>query len=171
MNGNKDKRHWLFEIKVALVALAASVLYFGLTFTIKNKGILQSGSFNNIPPTLMPRIIAVLAIITSCAMLASAVSGYKKAEKGPEGEKAESLLSFLDKDKVVVIVLFVVYLVLMNLVGYVISTILMAMAVLTYIDRSHMIRNIIYSVAFPLVCYFVFNHVLQIWLPAGMLFG
>lgn len=167
----KDKRSWLFEIKVALVALALSGLYFGLTFTIKARGILQGGSFNNIPPTLMPRIIAVLAIISSCAMLAEAVSGYKKAEQGPEGAKAESLFSFLDRDKVVVIALFVAYLLVMSLVGYLISTMLMSMAVLTYLDRKHMLRNILYSAAFPLVCYGVFNYVLQIWLPSGRFFG
>lgn len=167
----KDKRHWFFEIKVALTAMAFSVLYFGLTFTIKNKGILQSKNFNNIPPTLMPRIIAVVAIITSCAMLAEAVSGYRKAEKGPEGAKAESLLSFLDRDKVIIIAMFVAYLVVMSLVGYVISTILMSLAVLTYLDRKHMVRNVIYSVIFPLICYFVFNQVLQLWLPAGRFFG
>ena len=171
MNRIKDKRYWLFEIKVALVALAFSVLYFGLTFTIKARGILQSGSFNNIPPTLMPRIIAVLAILTSCAMLAEAVSGYKKAEKGPDGVKAESLLSFLDKDKLVILVLFVAYLLVMGLVGYVVSTMLMSIAVLTYIERRHIIRNIIYSVAFPLVCYGVFDRILQLWLPSGRFFG
>lgn len=167
----KDKRYWLFEIKVALVALALSALYFCLTFTIKAKGILQSGSFNNIPPTLMPRIIAVLAIITSCAMLAEAVSGYKKAERGPEGAKAESLFSFLDRDKLVVIALFIAYLLVMRLVGYLISTMLMSIAILTYLDRKHMLRNIIYSVLFPAACYGVFEYVLQIWLPSGRFFG
>lgn len=167
----KDKRHWFYEIKVALVAVALSALYFGLTFTIKNKGILQSKNFNNIPPTLMPRIIAVVAIITSCAMLTEAVSGYRKAESSPEGGKAESLFSFLDKDKLIIIGLFAAYLIVMSLVGYVISTILMSLAVLTYLDRRHMVRNVIYSVAFPLICYGVFNYVLQLWLPAGRFFG
>lgn len=171
MNRVKDKRYWLFEIKVALLALALSVLYFGLTFTIKAKGLLINVSYNSISPSLMPRIIAVMAIVVAFVMLAQAVSGYRKAEKGPEEAKAESLFSFLDRDKVILAVLIVVYLLLMNLVGYVISTALFSIVVLTYLDRKHMLRNVIFSVVFPLACYGVFDRVLQIWLPAGKLFG
>ena len=166
----KDKKYWLYEVKIAVISFVSAVLYLMLTFTISSKGILKS-NYNSISPELMPRIIGVVAVIVSVLMLIQAVSSYKKAENATDDKKSESILSFLDKDKIVIIAMLVVYLLLLNILGYVISTIILSAAILNYLDKKHIKRNIIFSVIFPLACFIIFNYILQIWLPMGIFFS
>ncbi len=166
----KDRKYWLYEVKIAIIAVVGAILYFMLTFTISSKGILKS-NYNSISPELMPRIIGVVAVIVSVLMLIQAVSNYKKAEVSSDNKKSESILSFLDKDKIIIIVMLIIYLLLINIIGYIISTILLSLAILNYLDRNHIKRNIVFSVIFPIACFIIFNYLLQIWLPMGIFFN
>jgi putative tricarboxylic transport membrane protein len=69
----------------------------------------------------------------------------------------------------VVALLLLGYILIFVPLGYAISTFLFMLAVTTYLDREHWIRNLIYAVVFSVVVYSIFVYVFGVQLPAGAL--
>lgn len=166
----KNKSDWLFEVKVGVVALVSSLVYFGLTYTIHAKGKLST-SYNSISPSLLPRVIGILSIAVSLMILVPAILKYLKARTASEQPPKETHPPIFTKDRLIILASLVVYLLIIKYVGYILDTILLVFFVLNYLEREHWVRNTIYAIVFPVVCYYIFNNLLSIWLPAGKIFS
>jgi putative tricarboxylic transport membrane protein len=147
-----------------------AVVYTTLAFMI------PASSFTTavVGPSVFPIAIGVILAITSLALL---IEGVLKArsEKVADTESAGSGVLYEPeenheqsfKNLLVIIGLLFGYILLFFSLGYVLSTILFIFSTTLYLDREHWIRNLIYSIVFPLVVFFLFNNVLSVYLPTG----
>ncbi len=163
----KSKKDYLFESMIGVISLVISVAYFALSYTI-GRNVSMKVQMNSIEPTLFPRAIGVVAIIISLTILIPAVLGYIRASSTDTTTTERPKV--ITKDRLVIVISLIVYLIIMQYIGYIVSTIIVALVILNYIDKSKWKRNLIYSIFFPIVCFFVFNNLLSIWLPIGTIF-
>jgi hypothetical protein len=70
---------------------------------------------------------------------------------------------------VVILALLAAYIFAFIPLGYPLSTFLFLAAITTYLDRSRLIRNLVYAALFSAVVYVVFNYGLRVSLPLGVL--
>ncbi|MET3696631.1 putative tricarboxylic transport membrane protein [Bacillus oleivorans] len=150
-----------------VVVLAFAVVYTVMAFRLPPPA---SGSVV-IGPSVFPGAIGILLIVTSVILV---ISGFlerrqdKAKQAAKDGSKEEGEPQ--DKKKVFLLSLFLLgYVVLFVPLGYLISTALFILSVTMYLDRKAWIRNVIYSLAFPITVYFVFDRVLSVYLPLGPL--
>jgi putative tricarboxylic transport membrane protein len=150
-----------------LVILAFALIYTFMAFRLPE----PASNSVVIGPSVFPGTIGVLLIITSVILM---INGWletrqtktKQETKEASQEEGEQQ----DKRKVFLISLFLLgYIVLFVPLGYLLSTALFILCVTLYLDRKHWIRNVIFSVAFPVTVYFLFDRVLSVYLPVGPL--
>jgi putative tricarboxylic transport membrane protein len=147
------------------------VLAFAITFTIMAFRLPPSPSGSVVVgPSVFPATIGILLIVTSIILIISGLlelrqNNNKIVKEDTEGEGEQQ-----DKKKVLLISLILfAYVVLFVPLGYIISTVLFILSLTMYLDRKHWIRNIIYSLAFSITVYFVFDRLLSVYLPLGPL--
>ena len=164
---NKSKRDYLIEALVGLGCFVLAAVYFALSFMITNKAVTNLKT-NSIEPTLFPRAISLIAAVVSLTMFVPAFLKYLKtpADNGVPDEVRPKVIT---QDRLVIWGCMIAYLILVKPLGYMISTFLLSAVLLNYVKREKWIRNLIFSLAFSVICYLVFNNVLSIWLPQGFL--
>ncbi|MDQ0217666.1 tripartite tricarboxylate transporter TctB family protein [Peribacillus cavernae] len=150
------------------------VFLFALIYTIMAFRLPASSSQNAvIGPSVFPTAIGILLIVTSVMLIGKGIieqrqqKGMQEPEKKSEeeGEKQDSKKVF------VLSLLLLGYVLLFFPLGYLISTALFILSVTMFLDRGHWIRNVIYSLAFPVTIYLIFDRVLAVYLPLGPLGG
>jgi putative tricarboxylic transport membrane protein len=147
-----------------------AVIYTTLAFMI------PASSFTTavVGPSVFPIAIGVLLAITSLALLINGIIESRSERVmdtesigngvlyEPEENHEQSSINLL-----VIIGLLFGYILLFFSLGYVLSTILFIFSTTVYLDRQNWIRNLIYSIVFPVVVFFLFNDVLSVYLPTG----
>jgi putative tricarboxylic transport membrane protein len=129
---------------------------------------IPESSFENTPvgPKAVPIAIGV-ALAT--ASLALAIRGFvwgRSRRDAASGDEAPPQ----DLRKLGVVALMLLgYILIFVPLGYAISTFLFMLAVTTYLDREHWMRNLVYAVVFSVVVYSIFVYVFGVQLPAGVL--
>ena len=129
---------------------------------------IPESSFENTPvgPKAVPIAIGV-ALAT--ASLALAIRGFvwgRSRREAASGDEAPPQ----DLRKLGVVALMLLgYILIFVPLGYAISTFLFMLAVTTYLDREHWMRNLVYAVVFSVVVYSIFVYVFGVQLPAGVL--
>lgn len=167
----KSKKELKQEIFVGIGAIVASVIYFCMAFSIKQKGLMLTTSANSLTPDTVPKIIGLIGIIVGFAIMIPAIIKYKKeAANLPDVAEDEVKIPFMTKDRIVIIASMCAYLLLIEILGYIIATILLAVGLLTYLEKGNYKKNILFAVIFVVACFLIFNDVLQIWLPLGIFF-
>jgi putative tricarboxylic transport membrane protein len=125
-------------------------------------------SFENavVGPKAVPIAIGVAL---AAASLALAIRGFvwgKSRRDAASGDEAPPQ----DLRKLGVVALMLLgYILIFVPLGYAISTFLFMLAVTTYLDREHWMRNLVYAVVFSVVVYSIFVYVFGVQLPAGVL--
>ena len=129
---------------------------------------IPESSFENTPvgPKAVPIAIGV-ALAT--ASLALAIRGFvwgRSRRDAASGDEAPPQ----DLRKLGVVALMLLgYILIFVPLGYAISTFLFMLAVTTYLDHEHWMRNLVYAVVFSVVVYSIFVYVFGVQLPAGVL--
>ena len=150
------------------------VLAFALTYTIIAFRLPPPASGSVvIGPSVFPGTIGILLIVLAIVLISSGLievrqnrTNVGKEEEVVKEEEGEPQ----DKKKVILLFLiFFGYMVLFVPLGYLISTVLFIFSLTMYLERKHWIRNIVYSLVFPIVVYFLFDRVLSVYLPLGPL--
>jgi putative tricarboxylic transport membrane protein len=139
-----------------------AVAYLVVAFTIPKP------SFEN--AVVGPRAVPIaIGVALAAASLALAIRGFVwgRSERDiASGDEAPPQ----DLRKLGVVALLLLgYILIFVPLGYAISTFLFMLAVTTYLDREHWIRNLIYAVVFSVVVYSIFVYVFGVQLPAGAL--
>lgn len=125
-------------------------------------------SFENavVGPKAVPIAIGVAL---AAASLALAIRGFvwgRSRREAASGDEAPPQ----DLRKLGVVALMLLgYILIFVPLGYAISTFLFMLAVTTYLDREHWMRNLVYAVVFSVVVYSIFVYVFGVQLPAGVL--
>ncbi len=156
------------------VMFVFALVYLAMAFQI------PQSSFRNaaVGPRALPIVIGLTLAVASLALV---VKGMREpAAREPSGEAAGGLPAEVFEEEtppqdpvrlVVVVGLLLAYIFAFIPLGYVISTFLFLLAVTMYLDRAHLVRNVVYSVVFPVLVYFVFTQLLTVALPPGLLGG
>jgi putative tricarboxylic transport membrane protein len=173
----KSKQDLWFEIKVSIFLLALAVIYVILTLV----GIETEGRFyaaGKLKSTTFPYFIGILFMASSAYLLIKSVFQYNRAikqEKETKGlavpEEAKRPFPWPLKESILPFGAFAVYIAVLRQIGFLVATILLSLSMLFYLNRKNWLRNIIFSIVFPLAVYLLFVKVLNIRLPVGILFG
>lgn len=111
---------------------------------------------------VFPLMVIVLTLGLSIVIFLQDHFGKEKSKK-------------LDIDKRVAMtigkstVIFIVYTLIFEHLGYILSTIVLLMGLLSILNKGKMKQNIIISIAFSAIAYYVFSKLLAISLPPGII--
>jgi putative tricarboxylic transport membrane protein len=157
-------------------SIAGGIIFvFAVVYTILAIRIPPS-SFKGavIGPSVFPITIGVLLAIASLALFIQGVTKAKRQSDTEEGSIGSGILHESEekheqssKKLFVIIALIFGYICLFFSLGYVLSTMLFIFSTTTYLNREYWKRNLIYSIAFPIMVFLLFNHVLAVYLPTG----
>lgn len=131
--------------------------------------IMESGKFpeDNVllmGPSFFPRILAVLMLIMSIALIVIALMGKsaKNAEK----------LDIRDpgiQRSIIALVATVIYLLLFKRLGFIIGSIIYLMFLMYLLKLRNYVKMVLVSVGVSLAVYYIFRVALSITLPLGLL--
>ena len=159
------KKNLRYEIYAELLFLILGVIYLGTAFTIEESSMKLNST--NLPPKFYPIIVGLAWVASVAFVLGSTIAKYKNAED--DGQPAK--LKFIPKNVLIAGGAFILYIVGLYVIGFIPSTLIFAIGILTFLEPKNLKTNIIYSVIFTMIVYVVFDRILTIYLPKGMLFG
>ena len=161
MNANRE------ELFASLVAGAFSLAYLVYAFFIPMPPLKPQ-----LGPAAFPKGIGVAMLILSGIYVFQQLRGGVKEDEeraaiiGAE-EKIQGKVNL--KRIGFILVLMVFYAFVFERLGYAISTFVVFMAGVFYLDRRHLVRDGIIAVISSFVLYYIFTTVLRVQLPAGPL--
>ena len=161
MNANREERIASF------VVAAFSLAYFVGTFLIPVPTLKQQ-----MGPSFFPKGIGVaMLILSGIYILQQFRGGVKEDEERAviigADEKIQGKVNL--KRIGFILVLMVFYAFVFERLGYAISTFVVFMVGVLYLDRRHLVRDGIIAVISSFVLYYIFTTVLRVQLPAGPL--
>jgi putative tricarboxylic transport membrane protein len=171
----KSKSELGFDIKIGIFLLGVALFYVLMTIVgikeprFQNAGLLGVSTF--------PRIVSLLLAGSALFVLGKAIYLYVKNEKqikaeGRDGqENVKKNIDFPVKEFFPVLSGSIVYIVLLHPLGFLLDSILLSLATLFYLNPKRRLRNILFSLLFPTAVSVLFNYVLTIYLPGGIIFG
>ncbi len=161
MNPNREERIASF------VVAAFSLAYFVGAFFIPMPTLKQQ-----MGPSFFPKGIGVAMLILSAIYVIQQLRGGVKEDEeraamiGAE-EKIQGKVNL--KRIGFIVVLMVFYAFVFERLGYAISTFVVFMVGVLYLDRHHLVRDGIIAIIASFVLYYVFTTILRVQLPAGPL--
>lgn len=179
------------ELISGAIVFAAGLFWYIASFDIRETAHLVQASF-------FPRIIAVGLMGTGGFLAVRGLIGWRREKDAPaeletgdaavlaepvepsaplEGEPG--MLDAEPEDRpmsttrrlLIIIGMLAVYAITIIPVGYIITTFLFLVAMTMFIDRAHWLRNLIFAAVFTATVYVLFNEVLKVILPGGILEG
>jgi len=161
MNANREERIASF------VVAAFSLAYFVGTFLIPVPTLKQQ-----MGPSFFPKGIGVaMLILSGIYILQQFRGGVKEDEERAviigADEKIQGKVNL--KRIGFILVLMAFYAFVFERLGYAISTFVVFMAGVLYLDRRHLVRDGIIAVIASFVLYYIFTTVLRVQLPPGPL--
>lgn len=135
---------------------------------------------SNIPQTLGPQAmpIGVLILIIICAVFIfinespgkNTVEPKADAEAARKADAVSTISAGFDKYKTVVLVVagLLVYAVMLEPVGFIISTTLLVLYSARLFEKGKWVRNIASSLLFSVAVYYTFVNLLDVMLPSGI---
>lgn len=156
---------------------------FGLGYTVVALGIPADTSENSVVgPAVFPLLFGTLILVGGLAL---AVGGLRTAQRTtgrPEaaapdapppaaGTGAAAPTVRTKRSLSVLVAMLAGYAVLFIPLGYLLSTAVFLMALMTYLNRRRVLTNLLFSVLFPVAVYLLFGFALRVTLPAGILSG
>lgn len=109
-------------------------------------------------PDFFPKVVSVILFILSGMIL---YGNLKKIRKNTKNN--------MDKNTLIIIVLFAIYIFIMGKIGYLVSTILFALSIISILKKDNIILKIVYSILFPVGLYLLFTYAFKVSLPVGIL--
>ena len=161
MNANREERIASF------VVAAFSLAYFVGTFLIPVPTLKQQ-----MGPSFFPKGIGVaMLILSGIYILQQFRGGVKEDEERAviigADEKIQGKINL--KRIGFILVLMAFYAFVFERLGYAISTFVVFMAGVLYLDRRHLVRDGVIAVIASFVLYYVFTTILRVQLPPGPL--
>lgn len=134
----------------------------------------------NIPMAVGPHVwpICILVLLIACAVpmlwKRSSVPANTMSEPPTEGTAASTGLNWYASPGAAAILTvagLVIYALLLDTLGFLVSTVLLVLYQSRVIQRGHWVRNIATAVIFSVLLYFGMTELLSVKLPAGLLGG
>ena len=152
--------------KASFDFLSGSIsIIFGLIYAFFAYNLKRSPMGDPLAPSIFPLIVAGgLVLFGIMLVMKSNIGELKLAFEKIKASTTET--SILSRKMIIMTVLgSVVYAIIFDHLGYVISTFLFITFIMTILERNKLKRNIIVSLIFSIVVYYVFFYLLGISLP------
>lgn len=158
MENNKKAAN--FDFLTGSISVVLGVVYGFLAYTLK-----RSPMGNPLAPSMFPLILAAGMIIFGIILIfRSDLDSTKRAfKKIKETATANDKLS--QKMILLTVLASLVYALILEHFGYVISTFIFMMAILTITNGKKWVKNSIVALLFSVVVYYIFFYLLGISLP------
>lgn len=147
------------------------IMLFAIAYLIGSLFIKRT-KFVSIGAEFMPRIYGLILLLLAVCQVYQSFLEAKQFMAIPEENEAEQKDT---KNVVLTFILIIAYVALMELLGFVVSSmifLLLMSKLLAPVDtRYNHIAAIIFSVMLPLGTYFLFRRVMHLSLPIGIIFG
>jgi len=132
-------------------------------------------NLHDVTATLVPRLFGTLAVIFSVVAIAFRAASFfwgfekKKVSLGgsaeiPEGVEIEGAMNLY-----MAIALSVAYVILAELIGFIVSTVVIVFAYLWFAQYRRVVFGLIFSVATSVILYWLFYTILKVNLPVGFI--
>ena len=119
-------------------------------------------------PKAFPRLLGIGLLITAAMLLAEMIKARKApppAESKPAGDAGVSTYKIVAG----IVVVTGIYFVLFERLGYAVATSLFLLVMTSYFHKGKWVTNVLTSVLYSFISYYVFTKLLGVNLPAGIL--
>lgn len=131
-------------------------LSLGLGFIVESSKISQTAYGSNVGPDIFPKILGAILVLLSCRLF---YETFKYANK----EKSKDFLDY--KSFLIVIVSAILYALLLEKIGYVITTFLFLVISFQVMEKGGWLKSLLISAVFSYGVYFLFVEILDGTLP------
>ena len=115
-----------------------------------------------------PKALIIAAFILTCAFMSRCVVRIKKEGIKKEERKGE-LGAMLQV--IITMAITILYVIAMPYLGFVIATLIFTFGIMLYLGMRNIFALVLTPLGVTLFGYFVFNYLLYIFLPRGVIFG
>ncbi|MDR1916366.1 MAG: tripartite tricarboxylate transporter TctB family protein [Synergistaceae bacterium] len=147
--------------------VAVTAIIFGLAYGVQTTGLRRAPIGNPMAPLYFPMGLAILMVFLGALLF------YFEARKGlnSDDKSKRPHFSFHSMKLIlIVIALCLLYTVTFDRIGFVFSTIIFLLAMLTFINgRQRTVMNVVITLFYSIGMWYIFVHVFQIMLPASPL--
>ncbi len=163
---SRRKSIFNFDSIVALCSILIALFLIHNEYNMPTPMIRQT-----IGPSFMPIAILVALIFSALLILFTSLRTSRKpegADSAPaEPPKKTSAAQY--KIMALIILGLLIYAAILIPVGFIISTTILILWQAQLFERGKWIRNLVVSILFSIVVYYLFAHVLEVMLPVGIL--
>lgn len=161
--GNKEERQYLSNSKIKesifFIAIAVIIFLYSLASHYTTKNLQWSLS-----PYLFPLLVSVFMILISISLFAEGIKDEKLREK-EETDKIEKKDKVYWKEVLFTIFISAVYYFAMDIIGFIVSTILFLLILFAFLGERRKWLITIISVSTTAIIYFIFGVLLHVMLP------
>lgn len=136
---------------------AVVFLIIGITFIIESRSISTTAYGSVVGPNVFPFILGCVLSLLSCRLFYETFT-YKNSSKEP--------IKYDVKRFLIILVAVILYALLLEKIGFVISSFLFLLISFQTMERGNWIKSIVISLGYSFIIYFVFVDVLKGSLPA-----
>ena len=160
---NNERRYYLSNSKIKeslfFIAIAIIILVYSLVnhYTTKD---LQWG----LSPYLFPLLVSVFMIIISISLFAEGIKDEKLKKKEPTNKEEKKEIVYW-KEVLFTILFSIVYYFAMDIIGFIVSTILFLLILFAFLGERRKWLITIISVSTTAIIYFIFGVLLHVMLP------
>lgn len=160
------KSLFTFDRIVALSSILIALFLIHNEYNMPNPNIQQT-----IGPSFMPIAILVALIFSALLILVTSFRVIRKPEGGEAAPAEPPAKTTAGQYKVMGLVILglLVYAVILVPVGFIISTTILILWQAQLFQKGKWIRNLVVSIPFSILAYYLFVHVLEVMLPMGIL--
>jgi putative tricarboxylic transport membrane protein len=160
------KKFITFDHIVAILSIPIAIFLIVVELKTPKANIPQA-----IGPDVMPIGILSLIIVSAIILFINATYEQRKSSRSADVLLTQAAEIGHKKYKTVIMVILglVAYAALLNQVGFIICTTLLVIFEAQIFERGRWVRNVMVSITFSVVVYFVFVNLLNVMLPAGLL--
>lgn len=153
-----------FYISLSLITI--SIIFLVLSLTM-DKGQVDG---KNLSPAFFPLTLSLLLILLNVSMICSSLFSNKKLDEFLKKEQAQKTKCKKEKNKSVILMLFtLIYLFLIPFLGFIISTVIFLLGVVSYFKLLTWLRRIVFVGGIVAFWYFLFVKILMVTFPSGYL--
>lgn len=160
------KSLFTFDRIVALSSILIALFLIRDEYNMPNPNIQQT-----IGPSFMPIAILVALIFSALLILVTSFRAARKPEGAGAAPAEPPVKTTAGQYKIMAMVILglLVYAVMLVPVGFIISTTLLILWETQLFQKGKWIRNLVVSIPFSIIVYYLFVRVLEVMLPMGIL--
>ncbi len=154
------------EIISGGVMLLFAAVYFGIGMTIPefNDGFISSD--------FMPKLYGIILMLLSGIQIIMGVRALKTNQAEDGKTETQENTSFIVPEVVVAFIFLILYVALLNVLGFLLSTILFLLGMVTLFTQKgerNVVKIVLISVIFSVVVYLIFAKGFGLTLPEGLI--